>query len=133
MDKSFKIVKLPVITDDRGALGFAEMGSHVPFVFSRVFYLYNVKGDEKRGEHAHRECQQFLIALRGSFSVKIDDGRNSSIVSLASPAQGLYIPAMHWLDLQDFSADAICLVLASDPYDEADYIRKYSDFKKEAK
>lgn len=127
---SHTLVSLPVIADARGRLGFAQAGSQVPFEPRRVFYLYGVIPGAERGGHAHRAQHQFLIMLAGSCRVAIDNGQAVSDVRLENPAQGLYVPPMLWLDLADFSPDAICLALASDVYDEADYIRDKAEFRK---
>lgn len=128
--KAHTLVALPVIADARGKLGFAQAGSQVPFEPRRVFYLYGIAPGAERGGHAHRAQHQFLIMLAGNCRIVVDDGQNTSEVRLENPAQGLYVPPMLWLDLADFSSDAVCLVLASGVYDEADYIRDKAEFRK---
>lgn len=123
-------VALPKITDDRGSLGFVEAGQHLPFQPRRVFYLYDIAQDAHRGGHAHRVQHQFLIMLVGCCRVTIDDGRRRQDVFLENPSQGLHVPPMLWLDLNDFSPNAVCLVLSSDVYDESDYIRDLEQFRR---
>lgn len=100
----------------------------VPFSVQRVFYTYDIPGGEARGAHAHKECHQFLVSVSGSFEVVLDDGRNQRTVLLNRPFIGLHIPPGIWALEQGFSSGAVCLVLASEKYDEADYIRDYKDF-----
>ena len=129
----FKLIELPKISDPRGSLSFVEGGAHIPFDIKRVFYLYDVPTGEDRGAHAHRDLHQFLICLSGSFDVALDDGFNESIVHLNRPWRGLHIPPMIWASEINFDPGSVCLVLASDYYDEADYIRDYSQFISEVK
>jgi acetyltransferase-like isoleucine patch superfamily enzyme len=123
-----RLVRLGTFGDLRGTLAVAEVEGHVSFVPQRIFFVSDVPGKEVRGEHAHRRCQQFLICVRGSLSVIVDDGRARHEVTLDSPALGLYLPPLIWSVQYRFSADAALAVLASDPYDAADYIRDYEDF-----
>lgn len=125
-----ELIDLPVISDPRGDLTFIEGGRHVPFEIRRVYYLYNVPVDAERGGHAHRELEQVIFALSGSFRIKIDDGRQKSEYWLRDPRKGLYISRMIWREMDSFSQGAVCMVLASMPYDEADYFRDYSEFLK---
>lgn len=122
------LISLPKITDKRGSLSVIEQNQHIPFDIQRIFYLYDIATGESRGGHAHKDCHQFLIALNGSFEVLIDDGETKQIIALTEPHQGLHIPPMIWAEELNFSQGAICLVLASLPYAESDYIRSYSDF-----
>jgi hypothetical protein len=123
-----RIIDLERITDPRGNLTFVEGGSHVPFEIQRVFYLYDVPGGESRGGHAHRELQQLIIAASGSFDVVVDDGTEQERFSLNRSYYGLYVPRMVWSHLENFSSGSVSLVLASLPYDEADYYRDYDEF-----
>lgn len=123
-----RLVRLPRIVDLRGALSFGEIGAHLPFQPKRFFAIYDVPGREVRGEHAHRELQQFLICLKGSCVVVLDDGRERDEVLLSTPEIGLYIPAMVWGIQYMYSPDAVMLVLASDVYSASDYIRNYDEF-----
>jgi hypothetical protein len=102
--------------------------SEIPFEVKRVFYIYDIPGGEIRGAHAHKECHQFLIAASGSFEIRLDDGITKRTVMLSRPYYGLHIPPGIWAAEQGFSSGAICLVLASKKFDEADYIRKYDEF-----
>jgi hypothetical protein len=120
--------QLPTIADARGSLSFIEGGRHIPFPIARVFYLYGVAVGAPRGGHAHRECHQFLFAIAGSFDVTLDDGRAKRSFTLNRPNEGLHVPPMIWLDLAGFSETAVCCVLASHAYDEADYLRDYRVF-----
>lgn len=121
---------LPVINDLRGALSFGEIGQHLPFVPKRFFLVYDVPSKEVRGEHAHKELHQFLVCVRGSCSVMVDDGENRDEVVLDTPGTGLHIPPMVWAVQYKYTADAVLLVLASDVYKAEDYIRDYYDFLK---
>lgn len=127
-ESNARLIDLPIITDPRGDLTFVEGGRHVPFSIARVYYLYNVPVDSQRGGHAHRMLEQVVFALSGSFRMKIDDGKNKSKVWLRNPTKGLYIKNMIWREMDKFSQGAVCMVLASHPYDEADYYRDYSEF-----
>lgn len=122
-------VTLPQIHDARGDLTFIEGGTHVPFTIQRVYYLYNVPVDSERGGHAHRELEQVIFALSGSFRVKIDDGHSTAEFWLRDPRRGLYMSRLVWREIDSFSQGAVCMVLASHHYDEADYFREYSEFK----
>lgn len=119
---------LPKISDPRGMLTFIENGSQCPFDIKRIFYLYDVPTGESRGAHAHKTLQQFLICLSGSFDVELDDGKSQKVVHLNRPWRGLYIPPMIWAAEVNFDPGTICLVLASDRFDEADYYRNYNDY-----
>lgn len=105
-----------------------QSSSTIPFAIRRVFYIYDIPGGESRGAHAHKTCHQFLVAASGSFEVALDDGTNKRIVFLNRPFLGLHIPPGIWAAEQEFSSGAVCLVLASEIYDEADYIRDYEEF-----
>ena len=120
-------IQIPKITDPRGNLGVVE-GSTIPFQTKRVYYLYDVPSDSHRGGHAHKECQALLIALSGSFTVKLYDGREWRKVLLNKPDKGLLIPTMVWRELEDFSSGAVCLVVASHNFSEDDYIRDIKKF-----
>jgi dTDP-4-dehydrorhamnose 3,5-epimerase-like enzyme len=128
-----KIIDLPKIVDPRGNLSFIEGSRHVPFEIRRVYYLYDIPGGESRGGHAHRELSQLLIAVSGSFTVVLDNGLGRRKCTLNRPDRGLLITPGVWRELEDFSSGAVCLVLASHPYDEGDYIRDYDLFLKTAR
>ncbi len=119
---------IPVVEDLRGSLSFAEFPSHLPFVPKRYFTVFGVPGREVRGEHAHRTIHQFLVCVKGSCSVVIDDGYGRSEVVLDHPSSGLHIPPMVWGTQYNYSADAVLMVLASDVYDADEYIRDYNEF-----
>ena len=114
--------------DMRGSLAAVEFASQCPFTPKRLFMVHGVPNKSVRGEHAHRQCQQFLIAASGSITVSVDDGENRGSVVLNSPDRGLYIPPLTWGGQYQFSSDAVLLVLASHEYDDADYVRTYADF-----
>ena len=124
-----EIISIPKIIDEegRGKLSVIEK-SIVPFEIKRVYYLYDVPSDAFRGGHAHKNLIQFMIALSGSFEVKIDDGANNKKVMLNKPNQGLLIPSGIWREMDNFSAGSVCLVLASEFFDESDYFRDYNTF-----
>lgn len=124
---------LPTLQDPRGDLTFIEgtIGNrkgHLPFEIRRIYYLYNVPGSSMRGGHAHLSLHQYAIAMAGSFDMVMDDGRKRQRLHLDSAHQALYIPPMIWHELENFSPGSICLVLASDIYDETDYVRNYREF-----
>lgn len=123
------ILHLPRIFDDRGNLSFIEAQRHIPFKIARAYWIYDVPGGEKRGGHAFRSGEEFLIALSGSFDVEVDNGTQIVRHPLNRSYMGLYLPAMNWRTLDNFSTNSLCLVLASTPYDEADYLYEYSEFK----
>ncbi len=122
------LVDLPVVTDPRGDLTFIEGENHIPFPIRRVYYLYNVPVDAERGGHAHYDLEQVVFALSGSFRIKIDNGSTKTEYWLNNPQKGLYINKLIWREMDSFSQGAVCMVLASRPYDESDYLREYDDF-----
>lgn len=112
-----------------GNLTVVENGMQVPFDIKRVYYLYDVPGGEERGGHSHKALKQFIVAISGAFDVVIDDGINQRTITLNRPYQGLLIVPGIWRVINNFSSGAVCLVLASEHYDEADYVRDYQEFK----
>lgn len=128
-----KILSLPRINDARGNLTFIENGRHVPFDIKRFYYLYDVPGGASRAAHGHRNLEQIMISMSGSFDVLLDDGKDKKLFHLNRSYYGLYIPPMIWRDLFNFSSGAVCAVLASEFYDEADYFRDYESFLAAAK
>ena len=131
--KNCEIFSLPQIRDPRGDLTFVEGGNHLPFDIKRVYYLYTVPVDSERGGHAHKELQQVVFALSGSFRMKVDDGHTKTEYWLRDPCKGLYLNRLVWREMDCFSQGAVCMVLASHRYDEADYYRDYDDFLKAVK
>ncbi len=123
------VIELPRIHDRAGNLTPVHNNVNVPFNIERVFYIFDIPGGAGRGSHAHKECHQFLIAASGSFEVEISDGVNKRTVTLNRPYYGLHVPPGIWATEKGFSSGAICLVLASHPYDKDDYINEYSEFK----
>lgn len=128
-ERNASLLLLPRIFDDRGNLSFIEAQRHIPFKIARAYWIYDVPGGEKRGGHAFREGDEFMIALSGSFDVEVDNGNELKRYPLNRSYMGLYIPALHWRTLDNFSTNSLCLVLASTPYDEADYLYEYTEFK----
>jgi acetyltransferase-like isoleucine patch superfamily enzyme/dTDP-4-dehydrorhamnose 3,5-epimerase-like enzyme len=126
--KGVTLHTLPYIKDIRGDLCVGEFERNVPFKPKRYFVVHNVPTEETRGQHAHQKCEQFLVCIRGRCAVVVDDGTNRREILLDQPSLGLYIPPMTWGIQYKFSPDAMLLVLASDYYDPADYLRKYQDF-----
>lgn len=124
------IIHLPKIHNRSGNITPVENNSHIPFGVQRIYYLYDIPGGESRAAHGHRRLEQLIIAASGSFDITIDDGINKKTVQLNRPYYGLHIKPGIWRDISNFSSGAICLVLASEKYSEADYLRDYSDFKK---
>ncbi len=127
-EKQRSIVCLPKIFDPRGNLTVAEGLANVPYDVKRVYWVYDVPAGESRGGHAHRECRELIIAVSGSFSVTIDNGREKETFHLNHPWQGLLVETGVWRTLDDFSSGAVCLVLASQGFEESDYIRDYSEY-----
>lgn len=124
-----RIIDLPKHHDPRGNLSVIEGEVHVPFEIARVYYLYDVPGGSSRAGHGHRELQQLMIAMSGSFDVIVDDGYERKKFHLNRSYYGLYIPKMMWREVENFSSGGVCLVLASTRYDKADYYHDYNDFK----
>jgi hypothetical protein len=129
----FEILDFPTIEDSRGDLTFIEASTHLPFRIARVYFLHNVPSASDRGGHAHRALQQVILPLAGSFTVDLDDGSQRASFSMNNPRQGLLLGSMVWRELRGFTKNSICLVLASQPYDEEDYIRDYQQFSLEAR
>lgn len=125
-----KIIDIPKIEDRRGNLSVVEEFKNVPFHIARAYWLYDVPAGAMRGGHAHKRLKQLLIALSGSFTVTLDDGHKKRKILLNRPYQGLLIETGIWRTIDDFSSGAVCLVLASELYDESDYIYDYEEFLK---
>lgn len=124
------VMNLPKIHDPRGNLSFIESGRPIPFLIRRAYWIYDVPGGEVRGGHAYKELQEFFIAISGSFDVVLNDGQNTRFVTLNRSYFGLWVPIMIWRRLENFSTNAVCLILASMPYMEEDYIRDFKIFQK---
>ena len=124
---NIELIKIPKIEDPRGNLSVIE-NDIVPFDIKRVYYLYDVPAGAERGGHAHKKLQQFLVALSGSFEVVLNDGNEEKIITLNKPFEGLLIRNEIWRELKNFSSGAVCLVVASEVFNEEDYIREFKDF-----
>lgn len=125
-----KLIELPKILDRRGNLTFIEGNNHVPFEIKRTYWIYDVPGGETRGGHAFIEQQEFIVALSGSFDVVVDDGKKKKTFQLNRSYYGLFIPNGLWRHMENFSTNSLSMVLASNDYNENDYIRNYDEFKK---
>jgi len=126
--RGVRLVELQEVIGNNGTLIVAETAKGLPFAATRIFTLMDIPQHEARGTHAHRQCEQFLICMRGSVTAVIDDGTQRNEVKLDRPTAGLYMPALTWGTQYDYSPDAMLVVLASDPYDAADYIEDYDEF-----
>lgn len=129
MDNSEKYsqIKIPTISDSRGDLAIIE-GNGIPFDIKRVYYLFNVPSESERGGHAHKALSQLIIPVSGSFELKLSVGGKQKSIVMSRPNYGLYIKPMVWREIVNFSGGAVCLVLASEMYDESDYIRCYEEY-----
>lgn len=125
-----KLIDLPKIPDRRGNLSFIEGDAHIPFTIARSYWIYDVPGGEKRGGHAYRENEEFVVALSGSFDVVLHDGEQEYRFHLNRSYYGVYIPKMMWRALENFSTNSLALVLSSTLYDVHDYIRDFDEFSK---
>ena len=129
MDK-IELIQLPKIIDVRGNLSFIEEGNHVPFAIKRAFWIYDVPGGVRRGAHAYREADEFIVALSGSFDVVLDNGKGEVLTfHLNRSYYGLYVPKMMWRVMENFSTNSLALVLSSTEYNESDYVFDYDEFK----
>lgn len=127
-DSEGKLISLCKIIDPRGNLTVAQGGSDLPFDIARAYWVYDVPGGESRGGHAHRQCREFIVAVSGSFTVTLYNGRERESYHLNHPYQGLLVGTGVWRTLDDFSSGAVCMVLASHPFDESDYIRSIEEY-----
>jgi dTDP-4-dehydrorhamnose 3,5-epimerase-like enzyme len=125
-----KIIRLPKIEDNRGNLTVVEKNDLFNFDIKRVYYIYDVPAGSERGGHAHKELHQLIVAVSGSFDVLIDDGYSKKIFKLNRPYEALYVCPLIWREINNFSSGSVCLVMASNKYDEIDYFRNYTDFLK---
>lgn len=124
-----RIISLPRISDERGSLTFMEGNSQIPFEMKRIYYVYGVPESQNRGAHANIEAEQIIIAVSGKFDVTLDDGDERKKYTLESPDKALYVPPKIWVELENFSAGAVMLVLRPTAYDKNDYIRDYEEFR----
>ena len=123
-----QIIQLTKILDRRGNLSFIESENHIPFKIERCHWIYDVPGGEKRGGHAYKKNEEFIVALSGSFDVIVNDGKEEKVYHLNRSYYGLYVPAMNWRQMENFSTNSLALVLSSTKYDEEDYIRDFEQF-----
>ncbi|MCF8236489.1 MAG: FdtA/QdtA family cupin domain-containing protein [Bacteroidales bacterium] len=123
-----RIIDLPKYMDPRGNLTFIEEESHIPFNINRVYWIYDVPGGQMRGGHAFKEQQEFIVALSGSFDILVDNGQQKQTFSLNRSYYGLYIPQGLWREMNNFSTNALALVISSTYFSEKDYIRNYKDY-----
>lgn len=128
---NYKLINLDIKGDDRGSLIALEAEKNIPFEIKRVYFIFETKGGVIRGKHAHKRLKQLVICTSGNCKFKLDDGKNKEIVSLSKPNEALYIDNLIWREMFDFSPDCVLLILASEYYDENEYIRDYSTFIKE--
>ena len=133
MNEKERIINLPKILDRRGNLSFIESENHVPFKIERCHWIYDVPGGEKRGGHAYKKNEEFIVALSGSFDVIVNDGKEEKVYHMNRSYYGLYIPAMTWRQMENFSTNSLALVLSSMKYDAEDYIRDFSILKESRK
>ena len=130
MKNNSEIINLPKFLDERGNLSFLEQENHIPFSIKRTYWLYDVPGGECRGGHAYRENEEFIVALSGSFDVVLDDGKEKKVFALNRSYYGLYVPKGLWREMENFSTNALALIISSTNYDENDYVRNYDEFLK---
>ena len=123
------LLDFPKIEDDRGNLSFLENNAQIPFEIARLYFIYDVPGGAIRGGHAYRELNEVIVALSGSFDVVVDDGKNQKKISFNRSYYGLYVPKGLWRRLENFSTNALCLIVADKKYNEGDYIRDYENYK----
>lgn len=128
MNDIYRLIDIPKIEDSRGNLSFIEPDSHIPFSIARSYWIYDVPGGQVRSGHAYRRLEEFIVAISGSFDVVVDDGKKKQVFSLNRSYYGLYIPSRTWRTLENFSTNALAMILASRPYEEDDYIRDYSEY-----
>ena len=124
------IIELPKILDKRGNLSFFESPRQLPFEIARTYWIYDVPGGEKRGSHAFRKQQEFIVALSGSFDVVLHDGREEQKFQLNRSYYGLFVPKMYWRRMENFSTNSLALIVSDKLYDAGDYIRDFEEFKK---
>jgi len=123
-----QILQLPKISDKRGNLSFFENNNQIPFIIKYTHWIYDVPGGVSREGYAYKENEEFIVALSGSFDINLDDGFEKKIFNMNRPYYGLYIPKMHWREINNFSTNSLALIVAKAKYEENDYIRNYNDF-----
>ena len=126
--ENFKLIELPKILDDRGNLSFFENNEQIPFIIERVYWIYDIPGGALRRGHAFKETEEFVIAISGSFDLVLQSGSKIKTHHLNRAYKGVYIPAMTWRHIENFSTNSVALISASKPYDENDYIRDFEEF-----
>lgn len=124
-----KLINLPKIFDNRGNLTFIEEENQIPFIIKRTYWIYDVPGGETRGGHAYKTINEFIVSLSGSFEVILDDGKGKVSYLLNRSFYGLYVPKLIWRSMENFSTNALCLILASDKYKPEDYVRDFKEYK----
>ena len=129
LPKGCFIVQFPRISDQRGSLAFGEGNRHIPFSVKRIFWTYDIKDGNMRGDHAHRSCEMVLFPIGGSFDIELDDGESREVLHMDDPCRGIFIPPLVWCKLTNFTKDAACISLASEEYRAEDYIHDYEEFK----
>jgi hypothetical protein len=130
VEKDSRIIQLPKIEDQRGNLSFYESLNHIPFEIKRTYWIYDVPGGQTRGGHAFKDQHEFIIALSGSFDVKLNDGVSDKTYSLSRSYYGLYVPNMIWKEMFNFSTNSLALIVSSTNFSDLDYIREYEVFQK---
>ena len=130
LPKGCFIVQLPKVSDERGNLAFGEAKRHIPFSIKRIFWTYDIKDGNMRGDHAHKTCEMVLFPIGGSFDIELDDGENKIVLHMDDSSRGVYIPPLVWCRLMNFTTEAACISLASEEYRSEDYIHDYDEFKR---
>ena len=130
LPKGCFLVQFPKVSDVRGNLAFGEAGRHVPFPIKRIFWSYDVRDGNMRGDHAHRTCEMVLFPIGGSFDIELDDGERKAVLHMDDPSLGVFIPPLVWCRLMNFTPGAACISLASEEYRSEDYIHDYEEFKR---
>jgi dTDP-4-dehydrorhamnose 3,5-epimerase-like enzyme len=129
LSEKIKLISLPKILDERGNLSFFESNNHIPFKINRAYWIYDVPGGETRGGHAYKNLHEVIIALSGSFDVVLHDGKKEHRFTLNRSYNALYIPNLIWRGLENFSTNSVAFIVASEAYDETDYIRDFNQYK----
>ena len=130
LPKGCFLVRLPKVSDERGNLTFGEAKRHIPFPITRVFWTYDIRDGNMRGDHAHRTCEMVLFPIGGSFDIELDDGESTTTLHMDDPSVGVYIPPLVWCKLMNFTPEASCISLASEEYRAEAYIHDYEEFKR---